>query len=107
VLGLLSGLTGIGGGVLLSPLLLLGKFTGQKETAALSAPFILVNSASGLFGLAHDGLEIDFLIIISLIVVVLGGMLGSYLGAGKFNNVVLKRILGVVLMIAAVKLLFM
>ena len=50
VIGFLSGLIGIGGGIILSPVLLLLKWTDQKQTAAISAAFIFVNSLSGLFG---------------------------------------------------------
>lgn len=57
VIGLLSGMIGIGGGIILSPLLLFFKWTDQKQTAAISALFIFVNSASGLMGQLTNGIQ--------------------------------------------------
>jgi uncharacterized membrane protein YfcA len=128
VIGYLSGLLGIGGGILLSPILLLLGWTQQKQTAALSAAFIFVNSISGLFGsiqqhpiwvsplsmtlTTHNEASLDVYWINVLITagtlilpVVLGGVLGSGYGAKKFNQQTMKYILSVVLLIAAIKLL--
>lgn len=109
-IGLLSGLIGIGGGILLSPLLIFLRWSSFKETACISALFIFVNSLAGLLGNAALSLpnltnlfqESNLFI---PIVATLGGIIGGYFGAAKLNFVVLRRILGLVLLIASVKLI--
>ncbi len=104
-IGLVSGLIGVGGGIFLSPLMILMKWASAKQTAAVSAVFIFVNAASGLFGrFFRDGLIFGDLGAY-LIAGFLGGLIGSYWGAHRVSNQVLKRILAVVLAIASVKLL--
>lgn len=133
IIGYVSGLLGIGGGILLSPVLLMIRWTQQKQTAAISAAFIFVNSAAGLYGFVqqhtswfiasqktggmadvvmgtemvpHAGWYIVATILCYLIVpVLLGGLMGSWYGAKKFNQTVMKYILCAVLLIAAIKLL--
>jgi len=105
-IGFLSGLIGIGGGILLSPVLLLLKWTDQKQTAAISALFILVNSIAGLFGLVSKGVEFSQGMIGYVCVAFLGGICGAYFGALRFPQRALKNILAVVLVLAAYKLLF-
>lgn len=106
VIGFLSGLIGIGGGIILSPVLLLLKWTDQKQAAALSAAFIFVNSIAGLAGQFTKGIQFNTDMYIFVSVAIGGGILGSYLGAIKFPQAVLKNILVLVLMLAALKLLF-
>jgi hypothetical protein len=103
-IGLLSGMIGIGGGIILSPVLLLMGWASVKETAAISAPFIFVNSATGLFGLSISNFIFSPHIYIWIAVAIAGGFLGSYLGSVKFTPVVVKKILASVLLIAIVKL---
>lgn len=105
-IGFLSGLIGIGGGVILSPVLLLLKWTNQKQAAALSAAFIFVNSLAGLAGQFTKGIEFNAHMYAYVSIAVVGGLLGSYLGALKFKQVILKNILAFVLILAAYKLLF-
>lgn len=105
-IGFLSGLIGIGGGILLSPVLLLLKWTDQKQTAALSALFIFVNSASGLAGQLTRGVQFSSEMLLYVGVAFAGGLCGAYLGALKFDQRILKNVLAVVLMLAAYKLLF-
>ena len=105
ILGFIAGLLGIGGGILLSPLLIFLNLTDQKETAAISSLFIFVNSFSGLMGLTFNGLQVPHNLIYLIIIVVIGGSFGSYLGVQKLNKLVLQRILGVVLLLAAYKLI--
>lgn len=105
LLGFFSGLIGIGGGIILSPILLLLSWTNQKQTAAISALFIFVNSLSGLAGQASKGLVLSPDMIWYIISAFAGGLLGSYLGALKFNQVVLKNTLAGVLFIAGLKLI--
>lgn len=106
VIGLLSGMIGIGGGIILSPLLLLLKWTDQKQTAAISALFIFVNSVSGLAGQFIHGIVFTSNMVTYVIVALTGGLAGAYFGALKFNQNVLKYVLAVVLLLASYKLLF-
>lgn len=105
VIGLLSGMIGIGGGILLSPLLILLKWTNQKQTAAISAAFIFVNSASGLAGMLTKGVSLTSNMWMFILVAFVGGLVGSYYASMKLNQKGLKYVLAVVLLIAAYKLL--
>jgi uncharacterized membrane protein YfcA len=105
VIGFLSGLIGIGGGIILSPVLLLLKWTNQKQTAAISALFIFVNSLAGLGGQLSKGLNIESGMFIYAGIAFVGGTLGGWLGASRFNQQILKYLLAVVLLLAAIKLL--
>lgn len=132
-IGYVSGLLGIGGGILLSPVLLLLGWTQQKQTAAMGAAFIFVNSMSGLVGFVQQHPLWDsaaekmsgvadqaitggsvlgvcwlsvLMIVGALIVpVMMGGVVGSCYGSKKFSHRGMKGILSVVLLIAAIKLL--
>ena len=106
VIGLFSGMIGIGGGIILSPVILLLHWANMKQTAAVSALFIFVNSLAGLAGIITTGLEYNPEIIWLIVVAFAGGMAGAYLGAKKFDTTFLKRMLAVVLLLASVKLLF-
>lgn len=105
-IGLLSGMIGIGGGIILSPILLLLKWTNQKQTAAISALFIFVNSMAGLAGQLTRGIHFSADMYGYVAVAFAGGLCGAYYGALKFNQTVLKNVLACVLMLAAYKLLF-
>jgi uncharacterized protein len=105
-IGFLSGLIGIGGGIILSPLLLLMRWTDQKQTAAISALFIFVNSLSGLGGQWSKGIVFTSDMGAYTIVAFIGGLLGAYLGALKFNQQILKILLAIVLLIASFKLIW-
>jgi len=102
--GFLSGIVGVGGGIFLSPIILLKKWADPKTVAATSALFIWVNSAAGLFGAGiSNQLEIDFNILFPFIVVVLiGGIIGSKFGTVAKQSVV-RTLLILVLIIAAGK----
>jgi len=106
IVGLLSGMIGIGGGIILSPILLLLQWTNQKQTAAISAAFIFVNSVSGLGGMLTQGISFTGDMVMYIIVAFVGGLLGAYLGSKRFNQDVLKYILATVLVLASYKLLF-
>ncbi len=103
-LGLIAGVTGVGGGIYLSPVLLLMGWASTGETAAASAWFIVLNSASALLGLAHSlgNLELQWLWIACGCA---GGLLGGWVGANRLPVKWFRRMLGLVLFIAAVKLL--
>jgi uncharacterized membrane protein YfcA len=105
-LGLLSGLTGTGGGIFLTPLLLFMGWARAKNAAAVSALFILVNSGAGLLGnLSSTRRFPDFAIALSA-AAILGGTTGAYFGSRRFDHTVIKRLLALVLLIAGMKLIF-
>lgn len=106
LIGFISGLIGIGGGIILSPILLLLKWTNQKQTAAISALFIFVNSLSGLAGQLTKGINFSPDMLTYVAIAFAGGLCGAYLGALKFNQNILKNTLAVVLMLAGWKLIF-
>ncbi|WP_310586775.1 sulfite exporter TauE/SafE family protein [Runella salmonicolor] len=104
VIGLLSGMLGIGGGIVLSPVILLLGWGRVKETAAVSALFIFVNSMSGLYGLFQKGFEPNGQLTSWLVAALVGGFVGAYQGSFKFNLQTLRYILASVLLIAVAKL---
>lgn len=105
ILGLVSGMIGIGGGIILSPILILFRWSNMKETAAVSAIFIFLNSASGLFGLSLKGLSFSNEIILMMIIAIIGGIFGSFAGSFKLPQLSLKYFLALVLFIASIKLI--
>jgi uncharacterized protein len=107
VIGLVAGLTGTGGGVFLTPLLVLAAWTGTREAAGLSGAFILVNSIAGLAGLLIGGINLPPAMPLWIAAVVLGGFIGSWLGATQFSILNLRRALAVVLVVAAAKLVLL
>ena len=104
-LGFLAGLIGIGGGIFLSPLLLLMGWADAKKTAAVSAGFIFLNSLSGLTAHLFKGTPDWTQLGVLAITVLIGGGIGSYRGAFRLQPVTLQRLLGIVLLVASVKLL--
>lgn len=105
-IGLLAGLTGTGGGIFLTPLLVLAAWTGTREAAGLSGAFILVNSVAGLAGLLTGGIDLPPALSVWVASVVAGGLIGSWLGAARFSILNLRRALAFVLVLAAAKLVF-
>jgi len=106
-IGLLAGLTGTGGGVFLTPLLVLAAWTGTRDAAGLSGAFILVNSIAGLGGLATGAVRLSPALPLWIAAVVAGGLVGSWLGAQRFSILSLRRALAAVLVVAAAKLVFL
>lgn len=105
-IGFMSGLIGIGGGIILSPILLMLRWTNQKQTAAISALFIFVNSIAGLLGQLKKGIHFSGDMYIYVAVAFIGGLVGAYFGALKFKQVILKNILASALLVASLKLIF-
>lgn len=103
-IGLLSGLTGTGGGIFLTPILLLMGWAGPKQSAGVSAAFILVNSISGLLGLLTGLQQLPAALPWWAAAATVGALVGSQLGSQRFQSATLKRLLGLVLLIAAAKM---
>jgi uncharacterized membrane protein YfcA len=95
----------VGGGIFLSPLLLFMGWAGTKQTAGISAAFILVNSIAGISGHLASVKFLPEVIYPWVFAAVLGGIIGSRLGSRRFVNATLYRLLAVVLVIAGVKLM--
>lgn len=107
VIGLLSGLVGVGGGIFLTPVLLLMRWAETRVAAGVSVLFILVNSAAGLVGQYSRG-ALEALpneVWAWIAAAVAGGIIGSTLGSRRFDSMTLRRILAVVLVFAGVKLI--
>ena len=107
-LGFVSGLVGVGGGIFLSPLLILKRWASTKATAAVSALFIIVNSIAALAGAFSSGqaqLDSDLIIQFS-IAVLIGGFMGTRFGANHASDQMIRRLLAVVLVVAAVRTVF-
>jgi uncharacterized membrane protein YfcA len=106
LLGFISGMIGIGGGIILSPIILICRWGTLKETAAVSALFILVNSLAGLTGLMSKGVSWHPQLYLWVIVAIAGGLTGAYWGSRRAENNALRNVLAGVLFLAAVKLIF-
>ena len=105
-LGFLAGLTGTGGGIFLTPLLLMMRWATAKNAAAVSALFILFNSISGLAGNITATLSLPIFALPLVIAAVAGGSIGSWMGSRRMNHIWIKRLLAAVLLIAGLKLVF-
>jgi uncharacterized membrane protein YfcA len=108
LLGLLSGLVGIGGGIFLSPLLLFLGWADAKQAAAAAACFILFNSAAGLFGqfLKNDFFP-DLVLLLPLgMAVLLGGQIGSRLGSRRIPKLALQRVTALLILAVSIRLLW-
>ena len=105
-IGFLSGIVGVGGGIFLSPLVLLMGWAGARTTAAVSAVFILVNSVSGISGHLAAVRSVPTATWIWAGAAALGGFAGSHVGSRLLERTVILKVLGVVLVIAGVKLIF-
>ena len=104
VLGVVSGIVGVGGGIFLSPLMVLRRWATVKRTAAISAAFIVLNSIAGLAGRLIAGrLHVESMLPL-VIAAFAGGLAGAWLGAHHFSSLWLRRWLACVLLIAACKL---
>lgn len=105
VIGLLSGLTGVGGGIFLSPLLILNRWAEVRTISGISAAFILVNSIAGLLGTFSKGITLNSSLPFWVIAAVLGGFIGSEYGSEHFGNQTIQFLLAIVLAIAGIKMI--
>ena len=106
IIGFFSGLIGIGGGIILTPLILLLHWGKMKEAAAVSALFIWVNSVAGLIGQLHSGVTIAKESLLLVAIALIGAIAGGYYGSKVINNQRLRYILALVLIMACGKLVF-
>jgi uncharacterized membrane protein YfcA len=104
-IGLLSGLTGVGGGIFLSPLLVLMGWATVRESAAPTAAFILINSVSGLLGLLSRQPTLPDALPYWVSAVIAGGLIGATLGARRLGNHAMRRALSAVLVVAGAKMI--
>ena len=101
IIGLLSGIIGIGGGIFLAPLIVLAGWGTPKQAAASAAAFILINSASGLVGrIAGGNLDLGLLGLALIPVGLLGAFGGSHIGSRYLSSAGMRRVLGIILLIA-------
>ncbi|MBM3982881.1 MAG: sulfite exporter TauE/SafE family protein [Planctomycetes bacterium] len=103
-IGLLSGLTGTGGGIFLSPLLLFMRWAETKEAAGVAVAFILANSVAGLVGLMAHSPTLPAGIGLWAVAAALGGLVGSEFGSKHLGNRALRRLLALVLVVAGLKM---
>ncbi len=105
LMGLLSGLTGVGGGIFLSPLLVLTGLCTVRQSAPLAAAFIVLNSSTGLLGVLHGGKPLAPELPYWIAAVILAAMIGASWGSRTLRTTALRRILGAVLLVAGAKLI--
>ncbi len=105
-IGLLSGLTGVGGGIFLSPVLLLMNWAKTKETSGVAVAFILVNSIAGLLGHVSSVALVPFQIFYWAPAAIIGGWIGTILGTRVLPIAGIRRWLSIVLVVAGGKLLW-
>jgi uncharacterized membrane protein YfcA len=106
VIGLISGLIGVGGGIFLSPIIIMANWTTVKNASGVAALFILCNSLAGLAGHITALHKIDYNIFYWIIAVIIGGSIGAYLGTNKLNNRTIIGCLFLVLLSAGLKFVF-
>lgn len=104
LLGFLSGISGVGGGIFLSPLLLFLRAEQPKVISGIAAAFILVNSAAGLLGALSSGVSIPEVAPYWILAVIIGGYLGAEIGSKRLKNPIILKLLGIVLVTAGIKM---
>jgi uncharacterized membrane protein YfcA len=105
LLGFLSGLTGVGGGIFLSPLLLFLRWAPVKVISGVAAAFILVNSIAGILGVMTTGVEFHAALPLWIVAVLIGGFIGAEYGSKRLANPTIQRLLASVLLVAGIKMI--
>jgi uncharacterized membrane protein YfcA len=105
-IGLLSGLTGTGGGIFLSPLAIFLKWAKPETTTGVAACFIVANSAAGLAGNVAQTQDLPDALPLLLAAVAVGGLIGTWLGVARYSTATLRWALALVMVVAGAKLLF-
>lgn len=103
-IGLFSGMIGIGGGIILSPVIILLGWGNMKQAAAVSALFIFVNSIAGFVGFSASGGQFPIQALALVPIALFGGYFGAHYGSQKLNHNQLRYILAFVLLVASIKL---
>lgn len=103
-IGLLSGLVGVGGGIFLSPLLLLAGWADVRTASGVAAAFIVVNSVAGLLGQAAQGAVLPPFLPALAVAAVAGGWIGARAGSGRLPTPTVRRLLAAVLVVAGLKM---
>ncbi|MFP5471683.1 MAG: sulfite exporter TauE/SafE family protein, partial [Bacteroidia bacterium] len=106
VIGLVSGLIGVGGGIFLSPIIIMTGWTTVKKASGVAALFILFNSIAGLAGHITALNKVENTIFYWIIAVIIGGLIGTYFGTKKYNNKIIITCLFLVLLTAGLKFVF-
>ena len=105
LMGLVSGLTGVGGGIFLSPLLVLTGLCSVRQSAPLSAAFIVLNSMTGLLGVLHSGKALAPQLPYWIAAVAIAAVMGANWGSRTLHTLLLRRLLAIVLVVAGLKLI--
>ena len=103
-LGLLSGVTGVGGGIFLSPLMLFARWGDARTVAGVSAGFIVLNSLAGLAGMVARRAHVSWVAVPWMAAAGVGAWVGAGVGSRRFDGVTLRRMLAAVLLVAGAKL---
>lgn len=104
VIGFLAGFTGIGGGVLLSPILILNHWAEPRKTSGIAAAFIFVNSIVGILGHLSVSQFPPSFICYFIVAAGIGGLIGSFLGSKKLTGKSIKKVLAIILLLAGIQL---
>lgn len=106
IIGLLSGLLGIGGGIFLGPLLLLAGWADTRQALGITAAFVLVNSISGLLGYLTNAVTLPPGIMLWLAAVGVGGWIGAEYGSQRIDPLILRQLLALVLVFGGLRMMF-
>ena len=106
LIGLTAGLVGMGGGILLGPLLLLARWADTRQAMGITAAFVLVNSLAGLAGRLSSVPELPPSLLLWLLAVGLGGWLGAEFGSKRLDPLILRRLLALVLLLGGIRMFF-
>jgi hypothetical protein len=106
IIGLLSGLTGLGGGIFLSPFLISFRWAEARAASGIAAAFILINSIFGLLGvISTDGVVLPRIFPLWALAAVIGGLIGAWWGSKRFENATIQKILALILLLIGIKMI--